>query len=385
MTGSRLFVTRPSLPPIEELTQYLERIWASGILTNGGQMHRELEASLAAHLRVPQISLFCNGTIALVAALKVLGLTGEVITTPFSFVATTHALKWNGLEPVFADIHPITLNLDPARIVEKITPRTSAILAVHCYGNPCDVDAIDEIAKSHGLKVIYDAAHAFGVDCHCGSVLSHGDLSVLSFHATKVFSTLEGGAIVAPNADMKARIDRSKNFGIVSEIEVESVGINGKMNELQAAFGLLQLKRVDAAIAERAAVAARYDSVFAGIDGIDPVPTSGQVKSNHSYYPVRVRAAFPLSRDELYEALKADGVFARRYFYPLISDLPMYCDLPSASRKNLPAAHKAAEEILCLPIYADLTSEEQDRVIAGVVEGKRRDNGGRPGFAIPAA
>ncbi|WP_316016151.1 DegT/DnrJ/EryC1/StrS family aminotransferase [Roseobacter sp. HKCCA0434] len=368
MSSSNIFVTRPSLPPLAEFVPYLERIWDSGILTNGGQMHRELETALAAHLRVPQISLFGNGTIALVAALKVLELEGEVITTPFSFVATTHALKWNGLEPAFADIDPVTLNIDPARIEERITERTSAILAVHCYGNPCDVDAIEAIARRHGLKVIYDAAHAFGVDCHCGSVLTHGDLSVLSFHATKVFSTLEGGAIVAPDAEMKGRIDRSKNFGIVSETEVESVGINGKMNEVQAAFGLLQLRRIDAAIAARARVAARYDAGLAGIAGIEPVPSSGQIRANHAYYPVRVRPSFPVDRDTLYEALKARGIFSRRYFYPLISDLPMYRDLPSADPAGLPAARAAGAEVLCLPIYPDLSEAEQDRVIEAITE-----------------
>jgi len=367
MTKKPLYVTRPILPPLDEFMPYLQDIWSSGIVTNGGQMHAELEATLSRFLSVPQVSLFCNGTIALVAALKVLGLTGEVITTPFSFVATTHALKWNGLEPVFADIDPVTLNLNPARIEEKITSRTSAILAVHCYGNPCDVDAIDSIAKRHGLKVIYDAAHAFGVDCHCGSVLSHGDLSVLSFHATKVFSTLEGGAIISPDADMKGRIDRSKNFGIVSEVEVESVGINGKMNEVQAAFGLLQLRRFDSAIAARAIIAARYDAELANVEGIDPVASTGQMKANHAYYPVRVGAKFPLSRDGLYEALKAQGIFARRYFYPLISSLPMYCHLPSATQEHLPAAHSASEEILCLPIYPDMSEADQRRVISAIV------------------
>lgn len=363
MTNPPIFVTRPSLPPLEEFLPYLQKIWDSGILTNGGKMHQELEAALAAHLRVPQISLFGNGTIALIAALKVLGLTGEVITTPFSFVATTHALKWNGLEPVFADIDPVTLNLDPAKIEAQITPRTSAILAVHCYGNPCDVDAIEGIAARHGLKVIYDAAHAFGVDCHHGSVLNHGDLSILSFHATKVFSTLEGGAIVAPSLEMKERVDRSKNFGIVSETEVESVGINGKMNELQAAFGLLQLARIDAAIAARTAVAARYDVALEGVEGITPVPSSRQLRSNHSYYPVRVNSSFPLSRDVLYDRLKSQGIFTRRYFYPLISDLPMYQGLPSAALANLPSAHVAAREILCLPIYPDLTATDQTFIL----------------------
>lgn len=366
MTNAPIFVTRPSLPPLEEFVPYLEQIWGSGILTNGGKMHQKLEAALVAHLRVPQISLFGNGTIALIAALKVLELSGEVITTPFSFVATTHALKWNGLEPVFADIDPITLNLDPEKIEALITPRTSAILAVHCYGNPCDVDAIEGIAARYGLKVIYDAAHAFGVDCHCGSILNHGDLSILSFHATKVFSTLEGGAIVAPNVEMKERIDRSKNFGIVSETEVESVGINGKMNELQAAFGLLQMERIDAAIVARTAVAARYDAALAGVEGIDPVPSSGQLRANHAYYPVRVKSTFAMDRDGLYEALGARGIFSRRYFYPLISDLPMYRGLASANPANLPAARAAAEEVLCLPIYPSLSEADQNRIIGAV-------------------
>ncbi len=368
MTNAPIFVTRPSLPPLEEFVPYLEKIWDSGILTNGGKMHQDLEAALVAHLRVPQVSLFGNGTIALVAALKVLELTGEVITTPFSFVATTHALKWNGLEPVFADIDPVTLNLDPAKIEERITPRTSAILAVHCYGNPCDVEAIEVIAARHGLKVIYDAAHAFGVDRHCGSILRHGDLSVLSFHATKVFSTLEGGAVVAPNFEMKGRIDRSKNFGIVSETEVESVGINGKMNEVQAAFGLLQLLGVDEAIAARTRVAARYNTALAGISGIHPVPSSGQSRANHAYYPVRVKPTFAMDRDGLYEELRACGIFSRRYFFPLISSLPMYRDLSSADPANLSEACAAAEEVLCLPIYPDLSEADQDRIINAIGE-----------------
>lgn len=330
-------------------------------------MHALLESALCNYLGVSRISLFCNGTIALVSALKVLGLSGEVITTPFSFVATTHAIDWNGLEPVFVDIDPVTLNLDPARIEEKITDRTSAILAVHCYGNPCDVEAIHDIAVRHGLKVIYDAAHAFGVECHCGSVLNHGDVSVLSFHATKVFSTLEGGAIIAPDDGMKRRIDRSKNFGIVSEVDVESVGINGKMNELQAAFGLLQLTRVNEAISKRSAIAARYNAALSSVVGIDPVPDSGQVKANHAYYPVRIRPDFPLQRDELYEFLKVRGIMARRYFYPLISDLPMYRHLSSSSPSNLPVASRATAEILCLPIYPDLTDAEQVRVIDAIL------------------
>ncbi len=358
-----IFVTQPDLPPLEDFIPYLRQIWDSRVLTNGGPFHVELERALTEYLGVEHISLFTNGTIALVTALQALRITGEVITTPYSFVATAHSLLWNGIQPVFVDIDDRTLNLDPAQIEAAITPRTTAILPVHVYGHPCNVDAIQKIADSYGLKVIYDAAHAFGVHCHCGSVLQHGDLSVLSFHATKVFSTFEGGAIVCPNAKIKQRIDHLKNFGFVDEVTVVAPGINGKMNEFQAALGLLQLTRVDAAIAARGRIDARYRAGLAGVPGIDCVPTAGELRGNFSYFPIRVKPAYALDRDALYTLLRANGYHARRYFYPLLTDFPMYRGLPSAAPAGLPVARRAAGEILCLPTYPALETSDQDRII----------------------
>jgi dTDP-4-amino-4,6-dideoxygalactose transaminase len=364
MMNRPIYVTQPNLPDLEEVIPYLQKIWANKILTNSGPFHQELESELEKYLDVPAISLFCNGTIALIAALQALDIKGEVITTPYSFVATSHALKWNGIEPVFVDIDPNTFNIDPSKIEAAITPNTSAILAVHCYGVPCDVDAIEKIAKKHQLKVIYDAAHAFGVDCHCGgSVLNHGDLSVLSFHATKVFNTLEGGAVVSPSKEVKKYIDQLKNFGFVDELTVVTAGINGKMSEVNAVMGLLQLKEVDAAISKRKEIDQRYRVAFEGIQGLQCMDLSGQSKPNFSYFPILVGSEFPLSRDQLYEELKKENVYSRRYFYPLISDFPMYQDLPSSSSNNLRVAKKVASEVLCLPIYPDLTIVDQDRVI----------------------
>ncbi|WP_434027918.1 DegT/DnrJ/EryC1/StrS family aminotransferase [[Pseudomonas] boreopolis] len=358
-----IYVTRPSLPPLAEFLPYLERIWERRVLTNNGPFHRELEQRLAEHLGVEHISLFANGTLALVTALQALRITGEVITTPYSFVATSHALLWNGIKPVFADIDPHTLNLDPAAIEAAITPQTTAILPVHCYGQPCDVAAIETIADNYGLKVIYDAAHAFGVEDEGGSIVRHGDLSVLSFHATKVFNTFEGGAIVSPDARTKRRIDHLKNFGFVDEVTVVAPGINGKMSEINAAFGLVQLQHLDQALARRARISERYSEGLRGVRGIEPVVNSA-VRRNHAYFPILVRPEYPLARDALYQALKQQGIHARRYFYPLISAFPMYKGLASAAPERLPHAQAIAGQVICLPLYPDLTAEAQDRIIA---------------------
>ncbi len=365
-----IYVTQPELPSLEALAPYLEQIWASRTLTNGGPFHERLEARLCEYLGVRHLSLFSNGTIALVTALQALRVTGEVITTPYSFVATSHSLLWNGIRPVFVDIDPVSLNLDPARIEAAITPQTTAILAVHCYGNPADVHAIERIADIYGLRVIYDAAHAFGVECDCGSVLNHGDLSVLSFHATKVFNTFEGGAIVSPDARTKRRIDHLKNFGFVDETTVVAPGINGKMSELNAAIGLLQLDGVDDAIAKRRSIDERYRRGLAEVPGIEPVRVGGQGRANHAYFPILVRESYPLSRDALFETLKSHGVVSRRYFYPLITDFPMYRGLPSASDANLPVARRTADQVICLPIYPRLALEDVDRIVSVVAAGR---------------
>ena len=364
-----IYVTQPYLPALAEFIPYLEQIWDRKILTNSGPFHQQLEAALCEYLGVSHLSLFANGTIALVTALQALGIRGEVITTPYSFVATAHALKWNGIEPVFVDIDPNTLNLDPARIEAAITPRTMAIMPVHVYGHPCDVDAIEQIARKHGLKVIYDAAHAFGVQCHCGSVLNHGDLSVLSFHATKVFNTFEGGAIVSPDAATKAHIDHLKNFGFVDEVTVVEAGINGKMSEINAAFGLLQLKHIDQALLRRQQIDTLYRQRLAHVPGIVCQPDTGEVLANYAYFPILVGPDYPLSRDALYNKLRVHNVYARRYFYPLISNFPMYRDLPSARPENLPVATEIAERVLCLPIYPALTDEQQMNIIRLIAEG----------------
>ena len=357
-----IYVTQPYLPPLEEFIPYLEQIWDKKILTNGGPFHQQLEKELCDYLGVKHISLFTNATIALVTALQALRITGEVITTPYSFVATAHSLLWNGIKPVFVDVDPNTLNLDPAKIEAAITPNTTAIMPVHCYGQPCDVDAIQKIADNYNLKVIYDAAHAFGVKCHCGSVLNHGDLSVLSFHATKVFNTFEGGAIICPDAKTKQRIDQLKNFGFVNEVTVVAPGINGKMSELNAAFGLLQLKYIEEALTRRQEIDAIYREQLAGIKGILCLNGTNQAKTNHSYFPVLVQANYPINRDALYQKLKDHGIFARRYFYPLISEFPMYRGMPSAHRENLPVATAAAQKVLCLPIYPALTNQDIQKI-----------------------
>lgn len=364
-----IYVTQPALPPLEDFIPYLQKIWDNKILTNGGPFHQQLEKALCEYLGVQHLALFSNGTLALVTALQALRITGEVITTPYSFVATAHSLLWNGIKPVFADIDPHTLNLDPAKIEATITPQTTAIMPVHCYGNPCDVAAIQKIADNYNLKVIYDAAHAFGVQDAGGSVLRHGDLSVLSFHATKVFNTFEGGAIICPDAKTKLRIDQLKNFGFVDEVTVVAPGINGKMSEINAAFGMLQLQHVGDALAKRQAIDAAYREALQNVPGIRCVQDAGQTVSNHSYFPIMVEADYPLSRDALYQKLKDHGIFARRYFYPLITDFPMYRGMLSAHRENLPVATAAAQKVLCLPIYPALDMNAQQRIIDVVVRG----------------
>jgi dTDP-4-amino-4,6-dideoxygalactose transaminase len=318
---------------------------------------------LCDYLGVKHLALFTNGTIALVTALQALRIAGEVITTPYSFVATTHSLLWNGIKPVFVDVEPTTLNLDPTKIEAAITPHTTAILAVHVYGHPSDVEAIQQIADNYNLRVIYDAAHAFGVQGHAGSVLNHGDLSVLSFHATKVFTTFEGGAIVCPDAKTKQRVDHLKNFGFVDEVTVVAPGINGKMSEVCAALGLLQLQYIDEALARRKEIDKNYRMQLADMSGIQCLSDAGEEVANHAYFPILVQPDYALSRDALYQKFKDHGIYARRYFYPLISDFPMYRSMPSAQHENLPVAADASAKVLCLPIYPALHPAEQQRVI----------------------
>lgn len=368
MGKEKIYVTRPFLPPLEEFTPSLEKIWESRWLTNNGPFHEELEAALCRHLGVEHLSLFSNGTIALITALQALRITGEVITTPFSFVATTHSLLWNGIKPVFVDIDRGTFNLDAARIEAAITQHTTAIMPVHCYGYPCDVDGIQKIADNYNLKVIYDAAHAFGVDYKGASILNHGDLSVLSFHATKVFNTFEGGAIVCHDAKTKLRIDRLKNFGFVDETVVVAPGINGKMCEFNAALGLLQLKHLAEAVAQRKEIDAQYRRLFAGVKGLTLPPVPRDTTHNYAYFPILVEEGFPIDREALYAKLREHDILARRYFYPLISEFPMYRDLPSAQRGNLPVATDMASRVLCLPIYPGLGAADVER-IAKLVKG----------------
>lgn len=363
-----VYVTQPYLPPLAEFMPYLEKIWDNKILTNGGPFHQQLEHELCDYLGVKHISLFTNATIALVTALQALRITGEVITTPYSFVATAHSLIWNGIKPVFVDVDKNTLNLDPAKIEASITPHTTAIMPVHCYGHPCDVDAIQRIADNYNLKVIYDAAHAFGVQCHCGSVLNHGDLSVLSFHATKVFNTFEGGAIVSPDAKTKIRIDQLKNFGHVGEVTVVAPGINGKMSEFNAALGLLQLKYIDGVIARRQEIDSAYRERLRNVKGIRCLSNAGEKVANYSYFPILVDSEYPISRDELNQKLKDIGINPRRYFFPLISEFPMYRGLPSAQVDNLPVATAASSQVLCLPIYPDLDISTVEKITSFIAE-----------------
>jgi dTDP-4-amino-4,6-dideoxygalactose transaminase len=372
-TENNIFVTQPLMPPLEEFIPYLEKIWENKILTNGGPFHRQLEEELCEYLGVAHVSLFTNGTISLVTALQALRITGEVITTPYSFVATTHSLWWNGIKPVFIDIDSKTLNLDPSKIEAAITPQTTAIMPVHCYGHPCNVKAIQKIADVYNLKVIYDAAHAFGVRDAEGSILNYGDLSVLSFHATKVFNTFEGGAIICPDAKTKQRIDYLKNFGIADDVTVVAPGINGKMNEVSAAFGLLQLRHIDEAQARRKEIDALYRERLSAVRGITCLKQSSEIVANYSYFPIMTQPEYRLTRDGLYQKLKSSGIYSRRYFYPLISDFPMYRGLPSAQHSNLPVAVEAASKVLCLPIYPTLSFDDVNRIV-DIIEGDLQIN-----------
>ncbi len=360
---SPIYVTQPAMPDLEEYIPLLKQIWDSKILTNNGPFHKQLEKELADYLGVPYISLFANGTLALLTALQVLRVAGEVITTPYSFVATTHSLWWNNIKPVFVDIEPKYCNLDPGKIEAAITPQTTAILPVHVYGNPCQVERIQEIADIYGLKVIYDAAHGFGVRYKGQSIFNCGDLSVLSFHATKVFNTMEGGAIVSHDAATKKRIDYLKNFGFAGETTVIAPGINSKMNEMQAALGLIQLKHNAENIVKRKAIAQTYRKALHGISGISLLAEPQDTEFNYAYFPIFVEEKeYGISRDQLYDKLKQCNVYGRRYFYPLISEFPMYRSLESATRKNLPLSYTVAERVICLPIYPSLKSDVVDYV-----------------------
>jgi dTDP-4-amino-4,6-dideoxygalactose transaminase len=364
MENKKIFVTSPLLPPLEEFILYLEKIWESKWITNNGDFHQQLEAALCEYLGVKYISVFTNGTLPLITALQALRITGEVITTPYSFVATTHALWWNGIKPVFVDIDPQTLNLDPKKIERAITPKTTAIMPVHVYGNPCNMEEIQKIADKYGLKVIYDAAHAFGVSLNGESILNNGDMSTLSFHATKTYNTIEGGALICHDEKTKKRIDYLKNFGFAGETEVVAPGINAKMDEIRAAYGLLNLKYVDKAIENRKIIAETYRKGLKSIKGISYLNDLQGVKHNYSYFPIFVyEKEYGITRDELYNKLKEKNIFGRRYFYPLISDFSTYRELDSANPINLPIANMVADQVICLPIYDNLELKDVKRVI----------------------
>ena len=369
MNKETITVTSPLLPNLEEFNVMLKEIWDSKWITNNGSFHQQLEKELAKYLGVPYISLFTNGTLPLLTALQALRITGEVITTPYSFVATTHSIWWNGCKPVFVDIDPATGNIDPAKIEAAITPKTTAIMPVHCYGKPCDTVAIQKIADKYGLKVVYDAAHAFGVKVNGESILNAGDMSTLSFHATKVYNTLEGGALVVHDEVTKKRIDYLKNFGFAGEIEVVAPGINSKVDEVRAAYGLLNLKQVDSAIEARHQVAIKYREALRPIEGITFMDDIPGVTHNYSYFPVFVDAEkYGMTRDELYSKMKSDGVLGRRYFYPLISEFSTYRGLPSSAKENLPNAHCMADSVICLPMHHLLTDKDIERVIETIVK-----------------
>lgn len=399
MDNKQITVTAPLLPNLDEFHELLKEIWASKWITNNASFHRQLEAALAEYLKVPYVSLFTNGTLSLLTALQALRITGEVITTPYSFVATTHSIWWAGCKPVFVDIDPRTGNLDPEKIEAAITPRTTAIMPVHCYGKPCDVRRIKEIADTYGLKVIYDAAHAFALEipkheadykrafdetCNAlepcpplkrelqtvetESVLNWGDMSTLSFHATKVYNTIEGGAMIMPNEETKKRIDFLKNFGFANETTVVGPGINSKVDEMRAAYGLLNLRQVDEAIAARQQVAIQYRAALRGIEGITFFDDMPGVKHNYSYFPIFIDAKkYGMTRDELYFKMKEQNVLGRRYFYPLISEFSTYRGLESADPKNLPNAHKMADSVLCLPMHHELSEEDMNRILEVVI------------------
>ena len=369
MSKDIITVTSPLLPNLDEFTDSLKEIWESKWITNNGQFHQKLEAALAEYLKVPYVSLFTNGTLPLLTALQAMRITGEVITTPYSFVATTHALWWNGIKPVFVDIDPSTGNIDPQKIEAAITPRTTAILPVHVYGKPCDTEAIQAIADKYGLKVIYDAAHAFGVEVNGESLLNAGDMSTLSFHATKVFNTIEGGAMVMHDEKTKQRIDYLKNFGFANEIEVVGPGINSKMDEIRSAYGLLNLKQVDSAIAARQKVAVAYREALRNVNGISFWDDMPGVRHNYSYFPIFVDAEkYGMTRDELYMKMKDQGVWSRRYFYPLISEFSTYRGLESSRPENLPNAHRMADTVICLPMHHALSENDLNRIINSIIK-----------------
>ncbi len=364
MKDKLLTVTSPLLPDLELFTQSLKEIWDSKWLTNNGSFHGKLETALCEYLKIPYISLFTNGTLPLITALQAMDIKGEVITTPYSFVATSHSLWWNNIKPVFVDIDPRTGNIDPTKIEEAITDKTTAIMPVHVYGKPCDTESISKIAKQYNLKVIYDAAHAFGVEINGKSILEAGDMSTLSFHATKVFNTVEGGALISKTAEEKKHIDHLKNFGFTSEVDVVSAGINSKMDEIRSAFGLLNLQNIDQSIASRQKVANTYRQELKDIEGLTFFEDMEGVRHNYSYFPIFVdEKIYGTSRDELYFKLKENNILGRRYFYPLISSFDPYSNLSSADPKNLPNAHKMANEVICLPIHHDLKSADIDRVL----------------------
>lgn len=357
-------VTSPLLPDLNEFHSMLREIWDAKWITNNGRFHQQLEKELAAYLKVPYISLFTNGTLPLITALQALRITGEVITTPYSFVATTHSLWWNGIKPVFVDIDPETCNIDPTKIEAAITPRTTAIMPVHCYGRPCDTRAIKEIADKYGLRVIYDAAHAFGVEVDGKSLLAEGDMSTLSFHATKVYNTIEGGALVVHDEETKRRIDYLKNFGFAGETEVVAPGINGKMDEMRSAYGLLNLRQVDAAIEARRRVAKAYREALRDVPGLRMFDDIPGVRHNYSYFPVFIDAEqYGMTRDELYFRLREANILGRRYFYPLISTFSTYRALPSAHPDNLPVATRLADQVICLPLHHTLTNKGVKAII----------------------
>lgn len=357
-------VTTPLLPDLDDFNSLLKEIWSSKWITNNGQFHQKLEEALCDYLKVPFISLFTNGTLPLLTALQALRISGEVITTPYSFVATTHSIWWNGIKPVFVDIDPSNCGIDPDKIEAAITPRTSAIMPVHCYGKPCDNKRIQAIADKYGLKVIYDAAHAFGVEVDGESVLNWGDMSTLSFHATKVYTTIEGGAIVMHDEATKKRIDYLKNFGFASETEVVAPGINGKLDEVRAVYGLLNLKQVDNAINARHQVAIQYRQALRNVKGIRFFDDMIGVKHNYSYFPIFINTEeYGMTRDELYFKLRDHNILGRRYFYPLISTFSTYSGLPSASPDNLPNATRIANEVICLPMHHELSTDDINRII----------------------
>ena len=395
MDNNLITVTSPLLPDLDEFHELLKQIWDSKWITNNGQFHKQLEAALKEYLGVPQVSLFTNGTLPLLTALQALRITGEVITTPYSFVATTHSIWWNGCKPVFVDIDPRTGNLDPEKIEAAITPKTTAIMPVHCYGKPCDVRRIKEIADIYGLKVIYDAAHAFALEIpkheddykrafaqssspskgdnrgsvETESILNWGDMSTLSFHATKVYNTIEGGAMIMQDLATKKRIDDLKNFGIHDEVTVVGPGINSKMDEMRSAYGLLNLRQVDAAIAARQQVAIKYREALRDVEGITFFDDMPGVKHNYSYFPIFVDTKkFGMTRDELYYKYREHNILARRYFYPLISEFSTYHHLPSSTKENLPNAHKMADSVLCLPMHHILSEDDIERIISCITK-----------------